>query len=191
MPLLLPDDGTRLPLDPSRILVAGPSGAGKSTLAAEIHAELDLPYTETDSLYWGWNWTPRESFLEDMRDLAARQRWVAEWQYRGARPILLERATVMIWLDLPVRTVMRQVIRRTLRRRRTRERIWGTSVEPPLPTFFTDRDHIVRYAWRTRHTAAGLVEAALEQRPGLPVLRARSHAEARQAVRRLAESRAG
>ena len=34
-----------------------------------------------------------------------------------ARPILLERATVMVWLDLPVRTVMRQVVQRTLVRR--------------------------------------------------------------------------
>lgn len=189
MPLIsLPDDGTALRLDPSRVVVAGTSGAGKSTLAGVIARELGLPHTETDALHWGWDWTPRESFLEDVRAVAAGERWVAEWQYTKARPILLERATVMLWLDLPVPTVMRQVVRRTLARRLRRERIWGTSVEPPLRTFFTDRDHIVRWAWRTRHKTAQLVAAALEQRPELPVLRVRSHAEARDAVRLLAEA---
>jgi|GEM_PF-5545198 len=105
-----------------------------------------------------------------------------------ARPILLERATVMVWLDLPVRTVMRQVVWRTLMRRLRRERIWGTSMEPPLHTFFTDRNHIVRWAWRTRHQTAEHVDQALERRPELPVLQVRSHAEAQDAVWRLAEA---
>lgn len=187
MPLLLPDDGTHLSLDPSRVLVAGTSGAGKSTLAAWIGEELGLPHTETDALHWGRDWTSRETFLQDVRALAAGERWVAEWQYTKARPILLERATAMVWLDLPVRTVMRQVVQRTLTRRLRRERIWATCVEPPLHTVFTDRDHIVRWAWRTRHKTAEHVAGAVEQRPDLPVLRVRSHAEARAAVRRLAE----
>ena len=43
--------------------------------------------------------------------------------------------------------------------------------EPPLSTFFTDRDLIVRWAWRTRHDNAARVAAAMDSRPDLSVVR--------------------
>ena len=162
---------------PRRVLVAGTSGAGKTTLAARLAALLDLPHTEIDGLFHGPGWTPRAEFLDDVRTLVAGERWVTEWQYRTARPLLLERAELLVWLDLPPRVRMTQVVRRTMRRRRRRTVLWNGNVEPPLRTFWIDVDHIVRWAWRTRRTLDGLDEQLAEQAPHLEVVRVRSHAE--------------
>ena len=130
-----------------RILVAGPSGCGKTTLAARIAERLDVPHTEIDALHHGPNWTPRPEFVADVHAFTAEDRWVTEWQYDQVRQHMLDRATLLVHLDLPRATVMQQVVRRTLRRRLRREQLWNGNVEPPLHTIFTDPEHIVRWSW--------------------------------------------
>jgi adenylate kinase family enzyme len=174
--LLGPDDDVVAALGerPRRVAVAGTSGAGKTTLAGRLAALWDLPYTELDGLYHGTGWTPRPQFLDDVRDVVASDRWVTEFQYTVARPLLAERAQLLVWLDLPVAVVMRQVVRRTLRRRLRRVELWHGNVEPPLWTFLTDTDHIVRWAWRTRHKLADLPERLAQEAPHVVVVRLRS-----------------
>jgi hypothetical protein len=79
-----------------------------------------------------------------------------------------------VWLDLPRAVVMRRVVQRTTQRRLTRTVLWNGNLEPPLSTFFTDRDHIVRWAWRTHHENAERVAAAVTSRADLTVVRLRS-----------------
>ena len=158
------------------MLVAGTSGSGKTTLAALIAEALNVPHVEIDGLFHGPGWTPRVEFVSEVEAFTSRPAWVTEWQYPEARGLLAARADLLVWLDLPRWTVMRQVIRRTLRRRLRRQRLWNDNVEPPLASFFTDPDHIVRWAWRT-HRDNG--ERVLAVRPDLPVVRLRSPREVR------------
>lgn len=51
------------------------------------------------------------------------------------------------------------------------------NLEPPLSTFFTDRDHIVRWAWRTHHETVERVAAAVASRADLSVVRLTSQQE--------------
>jgi adenylate kinase family enzyme len=176
VPLLGPTDA--LPHRPSRVLVAGTSGSGKTTLAARVADVLKVPHVEIDALFHGPDWTVRPSFEEDVRRFSAEPAWVTEWQYGSARPVLAERADVLIWLDLPRSVVMRQVVRRTLRRRRHRERLYGGNVEPPIRAIFTDREYIVRWAWRTHHETELRVRGLLQEQPSTTVVRLRSHDEA-------------
>lgn len=164
---------------PRRILVAGVSGSGKTTLARRASARLGLPHVEIDSLYHGPGWTPRESFLDEVSELAAQESWVVEWQYAVARPLLLERATELIWLDLPTWRTMWQVVRRTVTRRVRRQVLWNGNREGPLWRVLVDDEHIIRWAWRTRHKYTALTEEAVASRPDLVVVRLRSHREAR------------
>ena len=167
-----------LPARPRRVIVAGVSGVGKTTLAGRISDILDIPHTEIDGLFHGENWTPRESFLSDVRALVAGEAWVTEWQYSLARPLLAERADLLIWLDLPfLRVALPRVIRRTVRRRRRRQELWNGNVEPPLVTFFTNPEHIVRWAWSTRHTYRERVPRADAEHENLVVVRLRSQRE--------------
>lgn len=172
--------GQRPSRDPRRIVVAGVSGSGKTTLAARIAERLGVEHVELDGLHHGPGWVRRPEFLDDVHALVAREAWVTEWQYADARPILLAHADLMVWLDLATWRVMGQVVRRTVRRRLGRQVLWNGNTEGPLWTFFTDREHIVRWAWQTRHKYDRLDERVAAERADLPVVRLRSHREAAQ-----------
>ena len=167
-----------LPVHPRRILVTGTSGAGKTTVAAALSARLGIPHTDIDGLYHGPGWVPRPEFVADVAALAAREEWVTEWQYSVVRPLLLARADLLVWLDLTRAAVMRQIVPRTLRRRLRRVELWNGNVEPPLWTLLTDRDHILRWAWRTHAKTAARVHAACSPRTDRPtVVRLRTRRE--------------
>jgi adenylate kinase family enzyme len=140
-----------LPCRPYRVLVAGTSGAGKTTTAARIAGVLGIPHVEIDALFHGSDWTPRPSFESDVHAFSAGPAWATEWQYSAVRAHLAACADLLVWLDLPRSLVMRQVIRRTLVRRLRRQQLWNGNREPALWTIFTDREHIVRWAWNTNH----------------------------------------
>ncbi len=176
MPLLGPADALRA--RPSRVLVAGTSGSGKTTIAAAVADILGILHVEIDALYHGPNWTPRPSFEAEVREFSSRPAWVTEWQYNSVRPLLAERADLVVWLDLPRRTVMRQVVARTVRRRLKRESLWNGNIEPPLWTIWRDDEHIVRWAWRTHRKSASRVQELAAGRPGLPIVRLASHRDA-------------
>lgn len=167
-----------LPQRPRRVLIAGVSGSGKTTLAGRLAEVTGIPHTEIDSLFHGPDWTPRPEFMADVRALALLPQWVTEWQYDGARPLLAERADLLVWLDLPFATVtLPRVVRRTVRRSRRREELWNGNVEPPLRTILRDRDHIIRWAVKTRgvhHTRVPDLEKA---RPDLAIVRLRTTAQ--------------
>lgn len=169
MPLLEASDA--LPGRPRRVLVAGTSGSGKTTFGRRLAQELSIPHVEIDSLFHGPDWTPRQSFEADVRTFSEGDRWVTEWQYGVVRDLLAERADLLVWLDLSRITVMCQIIRRTLRRRLHREVLWNGNIEPPLRTFLTDHQHIVRWAWNTHHKTALRVAALQERLPELTIVR--------------------
>ncbi|WP_454728226.1 AAA family ATPase [Cellulosimicrobium protaetiae] len=181
MILLGPDDDVvaRLGRVPRRIAVAGVSGAGKTTLAGRLGERLGIPFTELDALHHGPAWTPRPAFLDDVRALAAQDAFVTEWQYAAARPLLLARAEVVVWLDLPTRVTMRQVVARTLRRSVRREVLWNGNVEPPLwrTWYQAPEENIVRWAWTTRHKYRDLPDEVARDAPDVLVVRLRSRRE--------------
>lgn len=153
------------------MLVAGTSGSGKTRLAGLVGAALDIPHVDIDGLFHGPNWVRRESFLDDVEAFTSQPSWATEWQYGSVRKLLADRADLVLWLDFPRRTVMRQVVTRTVRRRLRRIELWNGNLEPPLHTFFTDPEHIVRWAWTTHHKTAGRIAALRDRRPDLPVVR--------------------
>ncbi len=116
-------------------------------------------------------WTVRDTFESEVHSFSAGSCWVTEWQYSRVRPILAQRADLLIWLDLSRALVMRQVIRRTVRRRLSRQVLWNGNVEPPLWTMLRDRNHIIRWAWSTHHKTATRMATLLGEHPDLVVVR--------------------
>lgn len=156
-----------------RIVVAGASGSGKTTLADLIAARTGLPRTELDSLHWHAGWTPNPAFPDEVRRLAAADSWVVEWQYAVAKPLLAERAQVVVMLDLPRATVLARVVRRTVRRRLRRVELWNGNIEPAFSTFFTDPDHIVRWSARSIALVRPQLRALLREHPQIVFVRIR------------------
>lgn len=166
-----------LPRSTRRILVGGTSGAGKSTLRATISATLAMPTVEIDSLFHGPDWTPRPTFVDDVDSFTSGLSWVVEWQYSQVRPLLLARCDVLIWLDHSRWLVMWRVIRRTVERRFRNAELWNGNREPPLWTILTDRDHIIRWAWRTHGERTAEVLAVAAQQSGPIVVRLAGQAQ--------------
>jgi adenylate kinase family enzyme len=168
-----------------RILIAGAGGAGKTTLAARIAATTGVPHTEIDGLYWRAGWTANESFVEEVTALVAGDSWVTEFQYREVLPILAERAQLLVWLRPPRSVVMSRVVRRTVRRRVRRELLWGVNVEQPLWRVFTDRDHMIRYAFRGFRLTEQRIRDVAVAHPQLPVVQLRSRRDVERLLRKL------
>lgn len=163
-----------LPERPRRILVAGVSGSGKSTLAHRLSDLVGCPYVELDALFHGAGWVRRPEFETEVDAFSAADRWVCEWQYTSVRERLAQRADLLVWLDLPFPLVLSRVVRRTVSRSVRREVLWNGNREPRLSTFFTDREHVIRWAISTRHLLRERVPAAAADHPGLTVVRLRS-----------------
>ncbi len=164
-----------LPAAPRRVAVAGVAGVGKTSFAARIAPAIGGPHVDIDGLFHGPDWTRRPEFLDDVAAFIAGERWVTEWQYGSARPMVAARADTLVWLDLPFATVtLPRVVARTLRRRIAGEELWNGNTEPPLRTFFTDPDHIVRWAVRKRRQYRDEVPPLEQTHPHLTVVRLRT-----------------
>jgi len=166
-----------LPARPRRIVVAGTSGAGKTTVARALSDRLHIPHVDIDGLYHGPGWVPRPEFDADVAAFVATDTWVTEWQYSAVRPLLLARADLLVWLDLTRPQVLAQLVPRTLRRRLRRVELWNGNVEPPLWTILTERDHILRWAWRTHPKTAARVRTVLASPDPPVVVRLRNRRE--------------
>jgi hypothetical protein len=122
-----------------RIVVIGTSAAGKTTLAHALSQSLAVPMIELDELFWsaGWQPKPTEEFLELVRQAATGESWVAAGNYRVARPVLWQRANVVVWLNYSLPVVFRRGLVRTLRRWWTGELLWHGNKESFRRTFLS------------------------------------------------------
>ena len=146
-----------------RVSVVGNSGSGKSTVARELAGILGVPHVELDGVFHqpGWVPLPEDEFRRTVGAAAAEDRWVMDGNYSVVRPLVWARADTVVWLDLPRRTVMRQVVWRTLRRAVTRQELWNGNREP-LRNFLTwvPEESVISWAWhshskyRDRYAAA-------------------------------------
>lgn len=159
-----------------RIAVAGPAGSGKSTLARTLCDRLGVPYVSLESFYLGPGWTVRETWQAEVLGFLDGDVWAIEWQGEEVRERMTARLDVLVWLDHPRALVLARVVARTLRRRFGRgPEIAAGNVEGPLRTFFTDREHIVRIAWRYHPILRARVRQVVDENrhPGLVVVRLR------------------
>ncbi|MEY2476515.1 MAG: hypothetical protein QOG87_1830 [Actinomycetota bacterium] len=138
-----------------RVSVVGNAGSGKSRLARRLAAILGVPHVELDAIHHLPNWSPidPDEFLLAVGAIAATDSWVIDGNYRTVvvdGPVW-QRADTVVWLDLPRRVVMRQVVVRTLRRLVTREELWNGNREPISNVLSWDPyKSIIRWTW-TRH----------------------------------------
>lgn len=119
----------------------------------------------------------RATFDADVDAFTQAPAWVTEWQYSSARELLASRADTLVWLDLPIRTALTRVTRRTIQRSRTREELWNGNIEPGLWHALTDDEGIIRWAYQHRHSFRTRVPAAAQTYPHLQVVRLRNQRE--------------
>jgi len=116
-----------------RIAITGPAGSGKTTLAAELARTAGLRHVELDALHHGPNWESCGADVLRQRVAAATEGdgWVTDGTYhRMIGNLVVDRADVLVWLDLPVPRVMWRLLRRTHVRNRDKIVLWNGNVEP-------------------------------------------------------------
>ena len=130
-----------------RVSVIGCSGAGKTTFGKALATRLGVPFIELDSIFHqpGWTELPDDEFQARVRAAIAADGWVVDGNYGIVRPIVLERATTVAWLDYSRPRVMQQVIRRSVSRAITRRELWNGNREDARE--WIKPDHPIRWAW--------------------------------------------
>lgn len=176
-----------------RVVVLGTSGSGKSTFAGRLAAATGIARVEVDEINWRPGWYDRssrdpEGFAADVRAAVAGDAWVCAGSYSKVRPITLARAQILVWLDLPLWLVMRQVVLRSI------PRVFGSEPFPGCRENLSrilGPGHPIRWAWTTharrREQLTGLVKDP--QYAHLEVLRCRSRLEVEATFARLVARR--
>jgi adenylate kinase family enzyme len=138
-----------------RVVVVGNSGSGKSTLARRLATRLDVPHIELDSIHHqsGWTPLPPAELIRRVADATAGDGWVVDGNYSAVRAMVWERATTVVWFDMPRHVVMRRIVWRTLRRVCGRIELWNGNRERwrDLLTLDPERS-VIAWAWQ-RHQA--------------------------------------
>ena len=125
----------RVSLVGRRVHVIGNSATGKSTLARRLALALDAEFVELDALNWlpGWvglNETDPDELERRFEHATRGDAWVVAGSYtRFAKRTFWPRLDTVVWLDLPVPLLVWRVLRRSWRRWRTKELLWGTNFE--------------------------------------------------------------
>lgn len=117
----------------TRIAITGPSGSGKTTLAVELARELRIRHVEIDALHHGQNWESCGAEVLRERVTAATEGddWVTDSTYHSMLgDLVVRRAELIVWLDLPIPLVMWRLLRRTHVRNRDQIELWNGNVEP-------------------------------------------------------------
>jgi adenylate kinase family enzyme len=162
-----------------RVNVTGTSCSGKTTLARSISERLGLPCFELDALFWGPGWTPvpDEAFRSRVAGAVSGDRWVIDGGYSTIRDLTWARADTVVWLDYPLRTVLRRWARRTRDRLRTREELWPGTGNRERASRVVHRDGLLWWILSTHHRRRRTTAEQLATRPDLRAVRLRSPAE--------------
>jgi adenylate kinase family enzyme len=149
-----------------RVSIVGNAGSGKSRLGRRIAEKLGVPFVELDAIYHLQNWQPLAADLlaAKVTEIAETDGWVVDGNYRSVvvEGPVWRRAEMVVWLDLPRRTVMRQVTTRTVRRLVTRQHLWNGNREPWSNLYRWDPEtSVIRWAWTQHRKYQERYEAAM------------------------------
>jgi adenylate kinase family enzyme len=96
--------------------------------------------------FTGPGWAVNERLTDDVLRLTSEPRWIVDSIVSPeVRDLLWEKADTVLWLDYGRRVVMPRVLRRSLRRTVTRERVFGGNRETWAG--WLSREHPAWWAW--------------------------------------------
>lgn len=133
-----------------RVMVRGTTGSGKSTLARALAQRLNAEYVEMDAIHHlpHWSERPREETQAIVNEIAARDAWVFDGNYRHALDTHMDKADCVVWLDYAFPIVFGRLLARTVKRGWKKEELWHGNRES-LKTAFFSRESILLWSVRT------------------------------------------
>lgn len=131
-----------------RVMIVGQPGSGKSTLARQLGELLGLPVVHIDHIHWKAGWIERSESEKDRMcsNVHAQDTWIFEGGRSPTWPERLQRADILIWLDIPLPVRAWRVVWRTIR--------YHGKTRPDLPEGCPERFNreFAKWIWNTRNT---------------------------------------
>ena len=147
-------------MSPRRIIITGTSCTGKTTLGRQLSDTLDLVQIDLDDLHFRPNWVMKDSvtFIADVDNaVQAQDEWIVSGSYQSKlKESLYPKANIIIWLDLPLRTILGRYFKRTFRRVIHKEQCCGENYETLGHVLFKDNmlAHIFKTYWARKDRLA-------------------------------------
>lgn len=159
-----------------RVMIVGQPGSGKSTLAAALGEITGLPVVHIDKIHWQFGWVERRKAEKTRLCLEAdeREHWIFEGGHSATWPSRLNRADILIWLDLPVGMRLWRVLWRAVTGLgRTRP-----DMADGCPERLRSLPDFLGYIWQTRNSARTKIARLIATAPaGCAVVHLRSDAD--------------
>jgi len=97
-----------------KIAIIGNPGSGKSTLAVKLHNILRIPLFHLDQYFWksGWQQPDRAEFAKAHNQLCDKPEWIIEGMATRLFDYRLQRADVVIFLDVPLYICLYRIFKR-------------------------------------------------------------------------------
>lgn len=147
--------------DLKRIMIIGQPGSGKSTLARRLGEITDLPVVHIDHIHWQSGWIDRTKAEKDVlcAQVHAGDKWIFEGGHSRSWTERMERADMMIVLDLPLSLRAWRVFWRVIE--------YNGRTRPDLPEGCPERFNweFTAWIWNTRNTGRALMRKALQNSP--------------------------
>ena len=134
-----------------RIVIIGTCGSGKTTLGKHLAENLGYPVTDLDDLYWLPNWTrrPIKEFASLIEEATLPEKWIICGNQSRFRHLIWPKADTIIWLDLPLYTLLWRTTRRSLCNIKTQKAFCNGNYES-FSRFFS-RHSIIVWILKTFH----------------------------------------
>ena len=88
-----------------RIIIIGNGGSGKTWLARLLSENTNIKAVHLDDLFWetgSWDIKrPKHEVLRIINDEVTKEKWIVEGVYGELASLFLNRAMILIWLDIP------------------------------------------------------------------------------------------
>ncbi len=100
-----------------RIIILGAGGSGKTNLSKKIAKIHKIPLYHLDKEYWlsGWKRPNESEWVEKLKGLVEKDAWVMDGNYIDTLDIRLEKADLVIMLDIEKKICVRGIFFRTLK----------------------------------------------------------------------------
>jgi len=118
-----------------KIYVVGNTCSGKSTVGSEVASKIGISFIELDAINFlpdwvGLNESDPKLFQAKIMHATRFDSWVIAGSYEEhMQATVWKDINLIIWLDLPILTILGRLVKRSWRRWRTHELLWGTNYE--------------------------------------------------------------
>lgn len=133
-------------------MVIGCCGSGKSTFSRRLAEQTSLPVYHLDQYYWKANWreAKKSEWEPIVEDLAKKESWIIDGNYKSTMDIRIQEADTIIYLDRSTPVCLWRVIKRIFK--------YHGKVRPDMPAGCRER-----FDWDFLHYVA--VFNLIQRRP--------------------------